>query len=118
MPGLAAAAEGGVGPAERDLLVRIRLASLWQVPAGQLALKQASSSKVIDVGEKIAKDQGDVDELVRSVAGGLGIGLPNQPDAERREWLAELASARGEEFDRVLVDRLRTENSKLFPVIA
>jgi predicted outer membrane protein len=119
IPGSAAGVvANAVGPADRDLLVRVRLAGLWEQPAGLAAQERASSEKVRDVGAKIANEHHDLDEAVRGVAAQLGVELPDTPSAEQQGWLDELATAQGEEFDRVFVERLRAAHGKVFPVIA
>ena len=41
---------GPLGPADRDLLVKVRLAGLWEAPTGQQADQQASTAQVREVG--------------------------------------------------------------------
>jgi len=122
IPGSAAAAApagpDAVAPADRDLLVRVRLAGLWEEPAGLAAQERATSAKVKDVGEKIANEHHELDEVVRNVAAQLDVELPDVPSAEQQSWLDEMATARGDEFDRVFVERLRAAHGTIFPVIA
>jgi Domain of unknown function (DUF4142) len=107
-----------IGAPELDLLVRMRIAILWQLAATDIAVKYGSSAKVIEVSQKIANEDHDNAELLASIADGLGVRLPDQPDAQRRQWLAELTAASGAELDRVFVDRLRTEDGDLLLAIA
>src|SRR5262245_25016983 len=116
--GWALAAWGPFDPADRDLLIQMRLASVWGRQAGRLPLARASSPTVIDAGEKIANELDELDGVLLSVAAELRVLLPEQPNADQRRWSAEIAVARGAEFDRVFVDRLRAEYGRLFSVIA
>jgi Domain of unknown function (DUF4142) len=111
-----------LGPADRDLLVRVQLAGLWEQLAGFAAPQRGHDDLVKDdlvrnVGEKIANEHHELDELVRRVAVQLGVELPDEPTAEQQGWLAEMATAQGVEFDRVFVGRLRAAHGKIFPVI-
>ena len=114
----AAALAETLSPADRDLLSRVRSTVRWEVAAGDLARKQTSNAKLVEVSDKIVNELGGVDQLLGSVAGSLGVTLPDEPNTEQRGYLAELAAAREAEFDRVFVDRLRAENGRLFSVIA
>src|SRR3982751_6177071 len=59
---------GPLGPADRDLLVKVRLAGLWEAPAGQMAQTKAKSERVKDVGHHLATDHIALDEQVRATA--------------------------------------------------
>lgn len=109
---------GPLGPADRDLLVKVRLAGLWEMPAGDAAQQRGVNPKVREAGKKISSEHGTLDEQVRWAAEKLEVPLPNEPNADQKKWLGEMAAAQGEEFDRVFVDRLRTAHGKVFSVIA
>jgi predicted outer membrane protein len=109
---------GPLGPADRDLIVKVKLAGLWEMPAGQEAQKRGTSSKVRDCGRKIAAEHHELDLATEQIAVELGVPLPNVPNADQQGWLGEMAAARGAEFDRVFVDRLRAAHGKVFSVIA
>jgi predicted outer membrane protein len=109
---------GPVGPADRDLLVKVRLAGLWEMPAGQMAVTKGVSPRVREIGKEIANQHGQLDALVLDAAATVGVPLPSQPTAEQQAWLAEMERAEGAEFDEVFVHRLRSAHGKVFPVIA
>jgi predicted outer membrane protein len=109
---------GPLGPADRDLLVKIRLAGLWEMPAGDKAQRRAVNPKVRDIAAKISAEHHELDEAVRSAAVQLAVDLPNEPNADQRGWLTELDNAEGAAFDQVFIDRLRAAHGKVFSVIA
>lgn len=109
---------GPLGPADRDLLVKVRLAGLWEMPAGDQAQRRAMDPKVRQIGAQISAEHHELDGAVRSAAVALGVDLPTEPSGEQRGWLAELDGAEGAEFDRVFIDRLRAAHGKVFSVIA
>ena len=118
-PVAAPAGNGGpVGPADRDLLVKVRLAGLWEMPAGQMAAAKGTQPRVREVGAEISSQHGDLDALVRKAAATVGVDLPSQPNADQQGWLDEMEQASGAEFDHVFVDRLRAAHGKVFPIIA
>ena len=109
---------GPLGPADRDLLVKVRLAGLWEGPTGQQAEQQASSAEVQEVGRKLAEEHAQLDEEVRRVADQLGVLLPSGPNAQQHAWMDEISSQTGSDYDRVFVQRLREAHGAVLPVIA
>jgi predicted outer membrane protein len=59
---------GPLGPADRDLLVKVRQANLWEGPTSQQATQQASSPAVREVGEHLAAEHADLDVQTRKIA--------------------------------------------------
>ncbi|MDQ4092664.1 MAG: DUF4142 domain-containing protein [Actinomycetota bacterium] len=109
---------GPLGPADRDLLIKVRQAGLWEGPAGQQAQQRASSARVREVGRLIAAEHADLDAQVREVSARLGVALPNQPTDQQKGWIGEIASQPVSEFDRTFVQRLRAAHGKVLPIIA
>jgi predicted outer membrane protein len=107
-----------VGPADIDLLVKVRLAGLWEMPAGQMASTKGVAPRVREIGTMIATQHGQLDALVLAAAAKVGVPLPSQATTDQLGWLAEMERAEGAEFDQVFVDRLRSAHGKVFPVIA
>jgi predicted outer membrane protein len=110
-------AAGPVGPADRDLLVKVKLAGLWEMPASDMAIAKGASAKVKEVGGKIGPQHMVLDDLVNKAAAKLGVPLPTEPTPEQKGWLAEMQRASGAQFDLVFVERLRAAHGKIFPAI-
>jgi predicted outer membrane protein len=108
---------GPLSPADRDLLVKVRLAGLWEMPAGDQAQRRGVSPKVREIGAKLSAEHHELDEATRRAAAQLGVELPDQPHHDQRLWLNEMDQAEGEQFDRIFVDRLRVAHGKIFPII-
>ncbi|MEV0125539.1 DUF4142 domain-containing protein [Streptomyces sp. NPDC050703] len=109
---------GPLSAADRDLLVKVRLAGLWEIPAGQQAVERAPTEAVKEAGDHLIVGHTDLDERVRSAASRLGVELPNQPTAQQRGWLDELTEASGETYQRKFANLLRVSHGKVFGVIA
>jgi predicted outer membrane protein len=108
---------GAVTDADRDFVVKVRLAGLWEVPAGNMAQEKSENPKVVAIGKAIAQQHVVLDKLDLAAAKKLGIALPNQPNAQQRGWLAEMRAANATTFDQIFVDRLRAAHGKIFPAI-
>lgn len=109
---------GPLGPADRDLLVKVRLAGLWEAPTGQQAEQQASRAEVQTVGTNIHHEHVELDQLVMETADQLGVLVPSRPTAEQLSWMNEMSALTGTDYDRVFVQRLRAAHGSVLPVIA
>ncbi|MFI7698067.1 DUF4142 domain-containing protein [Nonomuraea sp. NPDC049480] len=109
---------GPLTAADRDLLVKVRQAGLWEMPAGDYAQTRAESQRVKQVARQIKDEHGKLDLLVRQSAKKLGVDLPDEPNADQQQWLAQLASESGPAFDKDYVNLLRAAHGKVFTVVA
>jgi predicted outer membrane protein len=116
--GLTENGKGTVTPADKDFVIRVRLAGLWEIPAGNMAVEKSDNPKVVNIGKTISAQHVVLDKIDRDVAKQLGIELPNQPNGDQLGWLAEMKNANASTFDQIYVDRLRAAHGKIFPAIA
>lgn len=107
-----------VTAADRDLLVRVRLAGLWEMPAGEMAAKKGTTAGIRSTGRLIAAQHKELDRLDVKAAAAVKVPLPAVPNPEQAFWLREMEQAEGADFDRVFVQRLREAHGKIFPGIA
>ena len=103
--------------ADRDFVVKVRLAGLWEVPAGNMAQEKSKDPRVRAIGKAIAEQHVVLDKLDVAAAKKLGIALPNEPNADQQGWLAEMRAANATTFDQIFIDRLRAAHGKIFPAI-
>ncbi|MEU7041639.1 DUF4142 domain-containing protein [Streptomyces varsoviensis] len=109
---------GPLSPLDRDFIDRVRLAGLWELPAGQQAQERGTTAAVRRAGEHLVTGHTTLDNHVRQVADQLGLDLPNQPNAQQRGWLTRLGAARGGAYDRAFANILRLAHGKVFTVVA
>ncbi len=109
---------GPLSATDRDFLVKVRLAGLWEIPAGQQAVERAPTKAVKDAGDHLVVGHTDLDQRVRGVAAQLGVELPNQPTEQQSGWLRELTEARGETYQRKFANLLRVAHGKVFGLVA
>ncbi|MFJ8629323.1 DUF4142 domain-containing protein [Streptomyces sp. NPDC093568] len=111
----------GYGPLsalDRDFITKVRLAGLWELPAGEQARNKGTTPAVRTAGEHLIEGHTFLDERVRDVAAKLSLALPNEPTEQQRAWLATLDSAQGVEYDRQFANILRLAHGKVFSVVA
>jgi predicted outer membrane protein len=116
--GVVQTAWGPLTPADRDLIVKVRLAGLWEMPTGQQIQQQASNPAVREVGTKISAEHADLDLKVRGIADKLGVLLPSSPSPQQVNWMKEISSKTGSEYDRTAVQRLREAHGFVLPLLA
>jgi predicted outer membrane protein len=110
--------EGPLSAADKDLVIKVRLAGLWEIPAGEMAQEKSRNPRIQKIGREIAAQHEVLDAFDRAAAKKLKITLPNKPNKDQQEWLAEMRDAEGTEFDEIYIDRLRAAHGKIFPAIA
>lgn len=109
---------GAVSAADRDFVVKVRLAGLWEIPASNMAQEKSDDPRIVNIGKSIGAQHVLLDKLDVEVAKKLNIELPNQPNGDQQGWLAEMRAANSTTFDQIYVDRLRAAHGKIFPAIA
>lgn len=108
---------GPLSATDRDFLVKVRLAGLWELPAGQQAIERAPSEATKAAGDHLVVGHADLDRRARDVAAKLGVELPNQPTEQQQAWLNELTAASGDEYERKFANILRAAHGKVFGLI-
>ncbi len=109
---------GPLSATDRDFLVKVRLAGLWELPAGQQAIERAPSQAIKEAGDHLIVGHTDLDVRARDAAAKLGVQLPNQPTEEQQGWLRELSAASGKEYEYKFANLLRNAHGKVFGLIA
>jgi putative membrane protein len=116
--GLADKGVGAISDADKDFVIKVRLAGLWEIPAGNMAAEKSNDPRVVQIGKSIAAQHVVLDKLDRAVAKKLNIDLPAQPNSDQQFWLQEMKNANATTFDQIFIDRLRAAHGKIFPAIA
>ncbi|MEU4611973.1 DUF4142 domain-containing protein [Streptomyces umbrinus] len=109
---------GPLSALDREFVTKVRLAGLWELPAGQQAGERGTTQAVKTAGQHLVEGHTFLDERVREVASRLGLQLPNQPNEQQQAWLGTLSAARGEEYDVQFANILRKAHGKVFGLVA
>jgi predicted outer membrane protein len=109
---------GPLSALDRDFITKVRLAGLWELPAGQQAETKGTTKAVRTAGAHLIEGHTFLDARVRNVAARLNLPLPNQPNDQQKAWLATLDAARGETYDREFANILRLAHGRVFSVVA
>jgi predicted outer membrane protein len=109
---------GPLSALDREFITKVRLAGLWELPAGQQAQERGTTQAVRTAGEHLIEGHTFLDARVRNIAARLGLELPNQPNPQQRQWLATLSAAHGADYDQKFANILRKAHGKVFSVVA
>ncbi|MGW0508280.1 DUF4142 domain-containing protein [Streptomyces olivaceoviridis] len=109
---------GPLSGQDRDFVTKVRLAGLWELPAGELAQRKGTTPAVRTAGRHLVDGHTSLDAHVRTVATQLGIALPNEPNEQQKQWLATLDTAEGQDFDRQFAGLLRLAHGRVFSLVA
>ncbi|MEW2396409.1 DUF4142 domain-containing protein [Streptomyces sp. NPDC046862] len=109
---------GPLTEADRDFVVKVRAAGLWEFPSGELALQKGTSAAVRTAGQHLVSGHTALDATCRKIAPKLGITLPNQPSPQQQGFVATLTSDKGEKFNSDLANILRVTHGTIFSTIA
>ncbi|MFF7370622.1 DUF4142 domain-containing protein [Streptomyces tricolor] len=109
---------GPLSAQDRDFVTKVRLAGLWELPAGELALRKGTTPAVRTAGRHLVDGHTSLDAHARTVATQLGVALSNEPNEQQKQWLAALNAAEGQDFDRRFAGILRLAHGRVFSLVA
>ncbi|MDO0934794.1 DUF4142 domain-containing protein [Streptomyces sp. DG2A-72] len=115
---IAQTSAGSLTEADRDFVVKVRAAGLWEYPVGQMALEKGTTKAVVTAGEHLIAGHAALDAAVRKIAPELGITIPNRPSPQQQGFVATLQADSGRQFDTDMANILRVTHGQIFNTIA
>jgi hypothetical protein len=109
---------GPLTEADRDFVVKVRAAGLWEHPLGLISMQKGSTAAMKEAGEHLVVGHGRLDATCRKIAPELGITLPNQASPQQQQFVATANSKTGKEFDATATAIMRVTHGQIFPTIA
>jgi putative membrane protein len=109
---------GPISAADKDLLVKVKQASLWEGPVGEEAQTRSGNQRVREVGLQLAADHRKLDERLAALAGKMRVALPTTVNPAQQSWIDELRGLNGKPFDTAFADRLRAAHGQGFDEVA
>lgn len=109
---------GPLTEGDRDFVVKVRSAGLWEYPVGQLALKKGASKAVVTAGRHLIDGHAALDATCRKIAPMLSISIPNQPSPQQQGFINTLTADSGKQFDKDFANILRVTHGTIFNSIA
>ncbi|MEV0474117.1 DUF4142 domain-containing protein [Streptomyces prunicolor] len=109
---------GPLTEADRDFVVEVRSAGLWEYPVGQMASRKGTTKAVRIAGEHLIDGRASLDAACRRVAQRLNITLPNRPSPQQQGFVATLKADSGKRFDTDMATLLRATDGQALSTIA
>ncbi|MFJ6656835.1 DUF4142 domain-containing protein [Streptomyces sp. NPDC091377] len=109
---------GPLTEADRDFVVKVRAAGLWEYPLGLMAMERGTTEEMKEAGKHLVVGHGGLDELCRRIAPQLNITLPNQASPQQQQFVATVDAENGRSFDSTAVQIMRVTHGQIFPVVA
>ncbi|MET7355666.1 DUF4142 domain-containing protein [Streptomyces mirabilis] len=109
---------GPLTEADRNFVVFVRSAGLWEGPSGNLAMDKGTTPAVREAGRHLVIGHAALDASCRKIAPELNITIPNQPTPQQQGFLATFQSDTGKQFDTDFANILRVTHGSIFNTIA
>jgi len=109
---------GPLTEADRDFVVRVRAAGLWEYPLGEMVMERGTTKEMKTAGEHLVVGHAGLDAMCREISPELGITLPNRASPQQEDFVATVDAKSGREFDSSAVNIMRVTHGQIFPAIA
>ncbi|MCI3238875.1 MULTISPECIES: DUF4142 domain-containing protein [Streptomyces] len=109
---------GPLTEGDRDFVVKVRSAGLWEYPLGELAVQKGSTPEMREAGKHLVVGHAGLDELCRKIAPQLNITLPNRATPQQEQFVQTSAAESGKQFDTTAANIMRVTHGQIFPAIA
>jgi putative membrane protein len=110
---------GPLTPADRDFLIKVRLAGLWEGPAGRMAQKRSNNPLIREAGQHLIDGHRELDASVIDAGRRLDVELPEKTTKELDTRLRLMDRAfTPEEFDQTFVSLLRAAHGTVYQLVA
>ncbi|MEY9992863.1 putative outer membrane protein [Streptomyces sp. V4I8] len=101
---------------DRDFVVKVRAAGLWEYPVGRMALRKGTTDAVRTAGRHPVSGHAALDAACRRIAPRLNITLPNRPSPRQQGFVATLSADSGKQFDGDRANILRVPTTRPRPL--
>ncbi|MFJ5262070.1 DUF4142 domain-containing protein [Streptomyces sp. NPDC088387] len=109
---------GPLTEADRDFVVKVRAAGLWEYPLGEITMEKGTTPEMKEAGAHLIVGHAGLDKLCREIAPQLNITLPNQASPQQQQFVQTAAAENGKTFDSTATQIMRVTHGQIFPVVA
>ncbi|CAM5503534.1 hypothetical protein SVIOM342S_00831 [Streptomyces violaceorubidus] len=104
---------GPLTEADRDFVVKVRAAGLWEYPLGEMVMKRGTTKAMKTAGEHLVVGHAGLDAMCREISPELGITLPNRASPQQEGFVATVDAKTGKEFDSSAVNIMRVTHGQI-----
>lgn len=109
---------GPLSAVDRELVRKVRLATLWELPMAREATQRAELGKVKRISATIEAQHLFLDAAVDGVVKQMAIDMPTEPNALQKCFIADIKAQSGIDYDTTFVKWLRFAHGQVFESIA
>ena len=109
---------GPLSQYDRNLLINVKWANLWEGPISERIANTTTDSKVRAAAAQLSREHHALDEAVDKVAAELGVPLPTQANPLQQAWEHDITSRSGTDADRTWANITRRAHGTVFMLIA
>jgi putative membrane protein len=109
---------GPLSQYDRNLLINVRWANLWEAPISDVMAARSANARVREVAATLAKDHHNLESVVTDAATRLGVPLPGSPTPLQQQWMADISSKSGTPADEDYANYVREAHGTIFMLIS
>ncbi|MGW2825735.1 DUF4142 domain-containing protein [Streptomyces sp. NPDC001443] len=109
---------GPLTESDRDFVVKVRAAGLWEYPVGQMGLQKGTTPAVVTASRHLVDGHSALDTTCRKIAPLLNVALPNVASPQQQGFVATLQGDSGAQFDAEFANILRMTHGSIFNTVA
>lgn len=109
---------GPLSQYDRNLLINVRWANLWEAPSSGQVAERSADAKVRAVGGRLMDDHHSLEHTVAEAAGKLNVALPDTATPIQQSWQREIAGKTGGAADEAWANVTRQAHGSIFMLIA
>ncbi|MEU2773885.1 DUF4142 domain-containing protein [Streptomyces sp. NPDC007162] len=109
---------GPLTESDRDFVVKVRAAGLWEYPVGQIGLQKGTTEAVVTASRHLVDGHAALDVTCRRIAPLLNITLPNVASPQQQGFVFSLTADNGSQFDADFANILRMTHGSIFNTVA
>ncbi|KAF9295376.1 hypothetical protein BGZ74_010836 [Mortierella antarctica] len=109
---------GPLSAVDRELVRKVRLATLWELPMAREARQRAELRKVKQISAAIEAQHVFLDAAVDGVVQQMVIDMPTEPNTLQKCFIADIQAQSGIDYDMTFVKWLRFAHGQVFESIA
>ncbi|KAG0334634.1 hypothetical protein BG000_008161 [Podila horticola] len=109
---------GPLSAVDRELVRKVRLATLWELPMAREAKQRAELGKVKQISATIEVQHIFLDAAVDNVVQQMAIDMPTEPNTLQKCFITDIQAQSGIDYDMTFVKWLRFAHGQVFESIA
>lgn len=109
---------GPLSQYDRNLLINVRWANLWEGPTSRQVAQRSTNSRVRAVAGQLSEEHHVLDGLLADTVARLAMPVPDSPTPLQRAWQEEILGKTGHAADDAWANLTREAHGTIFLLIA